>query len=93
MSVPVVGNVPIKIAMPPGVNHLRRFWLNIRLCIAPGVAVLLIPISHSGALLVWHDYDDALINSARYAVTGPLANSTFTLKKTPSLNGDRWWDV
>ena len=39
------------------------------LCIGLGVAVLLVPISLSGAVLVWHDQLDALINPGRYAVT------------------------
>ena len=55
-----------------GIARLRRFWLNVHLCIGLGLAVLLVPISLSGALLVWHDHLDAVINPARYAVTaGP----------------------
>ena len=50
-------------------SRLRRLWLNIHLWIALGFAVLLVPISLSGALLVWHDNLDALINPGRYAVT------------------------
>jgi uncharacterized iron-regulated membrane protein len=49
---------------------LRRLWLNIHLWIGVGLAVLLIPISISGGLLVFHDDLDALINPQRYAVTG-----------------------
>jgi uncharacterized iron-regulated membrane protein len=53
-------------------SALRRLWLNIHLWIGLGLAVLLIPISFSGALLVWHDHLDALVNPDRYAVTaGP----------------------
>src|SRR6185436_3111506 len=48
---------------------LRRLWLNIHLWIGLGFAVLLIPISLSGALLVWHDHLDAIVNPDRYAVT------------------------
>ena len=57
-------------------------WLGIAL------AVLLVPISLSGAALVWHDELDALIHPARYAVTGPsvalplasyVANATVAL--------------
>ena len=54
-------------------SRLRKLWLNVHLCIALGLAVLLVPISHSGALLVWHDNLDALINPSRYAVTGGQA--------------------
>jgi len=50
-------------------SRLRRLWLNIHLWIALTFAVLLVPISLSGALLVWHDHLDALINPGRYAVT------------------------
>lgn len=49
---------------------LRRLWLNIHLWIGVGLAVLLIPISVSGGLLVWHDDIDTWINPQRYAVTG-----------------------
>lgn len=50
-------------------SRLRRLWLNIHLWIALGFAVLLVPISLSGALLVWHDNLDALINPGRYTVS------------------------
>jgi uncharacterized iron-regulated membrane protein len=49
---------------------LRRLWLNVHLWIGVGLAVLLIPISISGGLLVFHDDLDALINPQRYAITG-----------------------
>jgi PepSY-associated TM region len=52
---------------------LRRLWLNVRLWIGVGLAVMLIPISISGALLVWHDDIDTWINPHRYAVTGARA--------------------
>ena len=39
-------------------------WVGILL------AVLLVPIAVSGALLVWHDELDAVIHPGRYAVTG-----------------------
>jgi uncharacterized iron-regulated membrane protein len=50
--------------------QLRRLWLNVHLWIGVGIAALLVPISLSGALLVWHDDIDAWINPHRYAVTG-----------------------
>ncbi|MFN3657055.1 MAG: PepSY-associated TM helix domain-containing protein [Pseudolabrys sp.] len=49
---------------------LRRLWLNVHLWIGIGLTVLLVPISISGALLVWHDEIDAIISPHRYAVTG-----------------------
>jgi uncharacterized iron-regulated membrane protein len=54
-------------------GRLRRFWLNVHLWLGLGVAVLLVPVSLSGALLVWHDHLDALVNPARYAVTQGVA--------------------
>ncbi|MEI9804778.1 MAG: PepSY-associated TM helix domain-containing protein [Pseudolabrys sp.] len=54
----------------PRAARLRRLWLNVHLWIGVGLAVLLIPISLSGGLLVWHDEIDALLNPQRYAVSG-----------------------
>ena len=50
---------------------LRRLWLNVHLWIGVGLAVLLIPISVSGGLLVLDTDIDAMLNPQRYAVTGP----------------------
>ena len=71
--------------------QLRRLWLNVHLWIGVGIAVLLIPISLSGALLVWHDEIDAWINPHRYAVTGtdvaqPV--STYLAKATEAVAKD-----
>jgi uncharacterized iron-regulated membrane protein len=52
---------------------LRRLWLNVHLWIGVSLAALLIPISISGALLVWHDEIDAVFNPHRYAVSGTRA--------------------
>ena len=54
--------------------QLRRLWLNVHLWIALGLAALLVPISISGGLLVWHDEIDSLINPKRYAVSGSQAS-------------------
>jgi uncharacterized iron-regulated membrane protein len=51
--------------------QLRRLWLNVHLWIALSLVALLVPISISGGLLVWHDEIDSVINPKRYAVTGP----------------------
>ena len=52
--------------------RLRRVWMQTHLWLGLGLAILLVPISLSGAALVWHDQLDALINPGRYAVTaGP----------------------
>src|SRR5215813_12446151 len=50
--------------------RLRRLWLNVHLWIGAGLAALLVPISLSGAILVWHDELDVWVNPQRYAVTG-----------------------
>jgi uncharacterized iron-regulated membrane protein len=52
-------------------NAVRRFWLNIHLWLGIGLAILSVPISLSGALLVFHDDIDAVINPHRHAVSGP----------------------
>ncbi len=52
---------------------LRRLWLNVHLWIGVGLALLLIPISISGGLLVYYDEIDALLSPQRYAVTGTQA--------------------
>jgi uncharacterized iron-regulated membrane protein len=49
---------------------LRQLWLNVHLWTGIGLAILLIPISISGGLLVLHDEFDALLNPHRYAVSG-----------------------
>jgi uncharacterized iron-regulated membrane protein len=71
--------------------QLRRLWLNIHLWIGVGLALLLIPISISGGLLVWHDQVDALLSPSRYAVTGPqiaLPASTYLQKAGEAVAAD-----
>jgi uncharacterized iron-regulated membrane protein len=69
-------------------SALRRLWLNIHLWIGLGLAVLLIPISLSGALLVWHDHQDALVNPDRYAVTaGPAQPASMMLASAAASLG------
>jgi uncharacterized iron-regulated membrane protein len=51
--------------------QLRRLWVNVHLWIALSLVALLVPISVSGGLLVWHDEIDSVINPKRYAVSGP----------------------
>lgn len=59
--------------MPAASNfRLRRVLVQVHLWLGIGLAVLLVPISLSGAALVWHDQFDALFHPARYAATaGP----------------------
>ena len=50
---------------------LRSLWFQIHLWIGVGLTLVLIPLSVSGALLVWHDQLDRMLEPARFAVTGP----------------------
>lgn len=60
--------------MPAASNvRLRRIFVQIHLWLGIGLAVLLIPISLSGAALVWQDSFDALFHPARYATTSGQA--------------------
>jgi uncharacterized iron-regulated membrane protein len=69
-------------------TKLRRLWLNVHLWLGVGLAVLLIPISISGGLLVFHDDVDALMNPQRYAVSGvtvALPPSAYLTKAAEAL--------
>lgn len=50
--------------------QLRRAWFQVHKWIGLILAILIIPLSLSGALLVWDKPLDRLLNPARYAVTG-----------------------
>jgi uncharacterized iron-regulated membrane protein len=70
---------------------LRRLWLTVHLWIGLGLALLLIPISMSGALLVLRDPIEALINPQRYAVSGadlPLPPSAYLAMAAKAVAGD-----
>jgi uncharacterized iron-regulated membrane protein len=69
--------------------QLRRLWLNVHLWLGVSLAALLIPISISGALLVWHDEIDARLNPHRYAVTAtaPALPPTVYLSKAAAAVG------
>ena len=54
--------------------RLRRLWLTLHLWLGVGLMVALVPLSVSGALLVWHDALDHSLYAARYAVSGPAAD-------------------
>ncbi|MGZ8998125.1 MAG: PepSY-associated TM helix domain-containing protein, partial [Allosphingosinicella sp.] len=56
-------------AMP----RLRSLWFQIHKWIGVVLALLIIPISLSGAALVWNDALDAVLNPGRYAVTSSQA--------------------
>lgn len=57
---------------------LRKLWFQVHLWIGVGLSIVLIPISFTGAVLVWHDQLDRVLESQRYQVTGaatrPLAD-------------------
>lgn len=50
--------------------ELRRWWFSVHKWIGLVLAVLIVPLSLSGAALVWHDALDRVINPQRFAVTG-----------------------
>ncbi len=55
-------------------SRLRRLWLDVHLWIGVGLLVAIIPLSATGALLVWHDALDHALYPQRYAVSGPQAS-------------------
>ncbi|MBL8555489.1 MAG: PepSY domain-containing protein [Phenylobacterium sp.] len=55
-------------------SRLRRLWLDVHLWIGAGLVVVLIPLSVTGAILVWHDPIDRALHAERYATTGPTAS-------------------
>jgi uncharacterized iron-regulated membrane protein len=66
--------------MSPSTIRLRRAWFQIHKWIGILLAVLIIPLSLSGAALVWHDWLDEQVNPQRYRqVSAPLlAPSAYT---------------
>jgi uncharacterized iron-regulated membrane protein len=51
--------------------RLRRLWLDVHLWVGVGLMIVLIPLSVSGAVLVFHDELDRALHAQRYAVSGP----------------------
>ena len=49
--------------------RLRGLWFSIHKYIGLCLAILIIPIALSGAILVWHDWFDEVLYPQRYAVT------------------------
>ena len=63
--------------MTPSMIRLRRAWFLIHKWIGIVLAVLIIPLSLSGAALVWHDWLDEQVNPQRYPkVTSALLEPT-----------------
>lgn len=52
-------------------SRLRRLWLDAHLWIGVGLLIAIIPLSASGAILVWKDGLERLTHAERYAVSGP----------------------
>lgn len=50
---------------------LRKLWFQVHLWIGVALFLVLIPVSVSGSLLVWHDPLDRLMEPQRYETTGP----------------------
>ena len=59
-------------------RRLRSVWWALHRWVALVLCILLVPISISGALLVWHDALDAFLHPARYAVTGDSTTGAAT---------------
>ena len=57
-------------------SRLRALWLSIHKYIGLCLAILIIPISISGAVLVWHDWFDQALNPQRFAVSSSTAALT-----------------
>lgn len=51
--------------------QLRNLWLQVHKWIGLILAVLIIPISLTGAILVWHEPIEDAMHPARHAVAGP----------------------
>jgi uncharacterized iron-regulated membrane protein len=49
--------------------RLRGLWFSIHKYIGLCLFILIIPIAVSGAVLVWHDWFDEVLNPQRYAVS------------------------
>lgn len=51
-------------------SRLRRLWLDVHLWIGVGLLIAIIPLSASGAILVWKDGLDRITHAERYATSG-----------------------
>jgi uncharacterized iron-regulated membrane protein len=52
------------------VTRMRKLWFQVHKWIGLLLALAIIPLSLSGAALVWHDWLDETLNPQRYAVSG-----------------------
>jgi uncharacterized iron-regulated membrane protein len=51
----------------------RNLWFQIHKWLGLALFIVLIPVSASGSLLVWHDWLDGVVNPQRYAVSDSRA--------------------
>lgn len=59
--------------MNPSLIRLRRTWFQVHKWLGITLAILIVPISLTGAALVWHDWLDEQVNPQRFPeVTAPL---------------------
>jgi uncharacterized iron-regulated membrane protein len=72
--------------MPPS-RQFKSILMFIHRWVALGLCILLVPIAVSGALLVWKDHLDALVNPHRHAVSGAelTSPSTYLAKAREAL--------
>lgn len=59
--------------MPSTKVRLRSTWFQVHKWLGLLLALLVVPISITGAALVWHDWLDEQVNPQRYEVSGPVA--------------------
>ena len=73
--------------MPASKIRLRALWFSIHKWLGITLAILVIPISLSGAALVWHDWLDESLNPQRHAGSGParLPPSAYAQAARPVL--------
>jgi uncharacterized iron-regulated membrane protein len=71
-------------------KKLRAAWLQVHKWIGLSLAILIIPISLTGAALVWHDWLDANLEPQRHQALGPpaLAPSAYAAAARAVLTPD-----
>jgi uncharacterized iron-regulated membrane protein len=72
-------------------KQLRAAWLQVHKRIGLSLAILIIPISVTGAALVWHDWLDEKLQPQRHQQLGPaeLAPSTYANAARADLSSDQ----
>jgi uncharacterized iron-regulated membrane protein len=74
----------------PTKKQLRAAWLQVHKWLGLSLAILIIPISLTGAALVWHDWLEAKLEPQRHQVIGPagLQPSAYAAAAKAVLSGD-----